>query len=130
MFTQKQYHVSLDLLETRVRYSNASVKKTLLNEYVEQINFLISKQSDHARKFAVLERSSNLLFDAVSDPKNTTHWRHLCFEEFARSVARLQQLADCENTIQRSKLMEGRTEIAKTKLNASVEHTRCNVCIT
>ncbi|MEM0912341.1 MAG: hypothetical protein AAGJ37_15310 [Pseudomonadota bacterium] len=119
--SQQQHQLSIDLLESKIRYCGIKNTENLIAEYLQQLNMLLSRQHQNTDKFKVAERSAFVFFDTISDKTMLQAWRLACVEGFTKCIELMNQFCYSKCDSQKLRFMKLRLKVVEQSLQVKYE---------
>ncbi|GEM_PF-6040972 len=116
--SQKQHQLSIDLLESKIRYCGHKKNNALIEQYLQQLSMLLSKQYQNTEKFKLAERSAFVFFDTVSDRKLLKTWRLTCVDGFSKCIELMTQFSYSKCDIRKLQFMKLRFDLIEQSLRS------------
>jgi hypothetical protein len=85
-----QYHITLDVMETIVRFGLRPNRPDLIVDYLTTLKTLITHEQVQQERFSLALRAAQLMHSAISDSNIPLAWRSMCADNIYLCIRLLQ----------------------------------------
>lgn len=101
-----QYPITIDVLETIIRYGGRPNRPDLVNLYIANIETIIEHTSEQAERFLFAIRPAQLIYSAIADESISMSWRSVCADHIHLCIRLLKVNSELSHQLTQFKIFQ------------------------